>query len=82
MYIVIIFNLEWKGCLARVFGGEIAHVPGAEIKDICLTVYIVLLGYYQIFESQAILSHDHYRSGGMLHQHPLPLLTKLGSLKE
>jgi len=39
------------GCLARTFGGEIPRVPGAVIKDTCLTVYIVLLGYYRIFES-------------------------------
>jgi len=51
MYIVIVFNLEWKGCLVRMFGGEIRCVPGAIIKDTCLTVHIVLLGYYRIFES-------------------------------
>jgi len=39
------------GCLARMFGGEIPRVPGAVKKNTCLTVYIVLLGYYRIFES-------------------------------
>jgi len=34
------------------FGGEIPRVPGAAIKNTCLTVYIVLLGFsYRIFES-------------------------------
>jgi len=45
MYIVIAFNLEWKGYLACTFGREIPRVPGAIMKDTCLTVYIVLLGY-------------------------------------
>jgi len=36
----------------RTFGGEIPRVPGAAIKNTCLTVYIVLLGFsYRIFES-------------------------------
>jgi len=36
-----------------MFGGEIPRVPGAAIKNPCLTVYIVLLGFsYQIFESR------------------------------
>jgi len=39
------------GCLACMFGGEIPGVPGTVIKNTYLTVYIVLLGYYQIFES-------------------------------
>ena len=39
------------GSLARTFGGEIPCVPGAVTKDSGLTVYIVLLGYYQIFKS-------------------------------
>jgi len=51
IYIVLAFNLEWKGCLACTFGGEIPHVPSTVKKDTCLTVYIVLLGYYRIFES-------------------------------
>jgi len=29
------------------------HVPGTVIKDTCLTVYMILLGYYWIFESDA-----------------------------
>jgi len=44
------------GCLAHTFGGEIPHVPGTVIKDTCLTVYIVLLGFYRIFESKAAQS--------------------------
>jgi len=51
MYIVIVFNLEWKGCVVPTFGGEIPRVPSTVKKDTCLTVYIVLLGYYRIFES-------------------------------
>jgi len=43
-----------KGCLARTFGGEIPRVPSAVIKGTCLTVYIVLLGYYRIFESNQL----------------------------
>ena len=36
----------------RTFGGEIPHVPGAAIKNPCLTVCIVPLGFsYWIFES-------------------------------
>jgi len=36
----------------RMFGGEIPRVPGAAIKNICLTVHIVLLGFsYRIFKS-------------------------------
>jgi len=36
----------------RMFGGEIPRVPGAAIKNTCLTVYIVLLGFsYRIFKS-------------------------------
>jgi len=34
-----------------MFGGEIPRVPGTVIKDACLTVYIVLLGYYWVFKS-------------------------------
>jgi len=41
----------------RTFGGEIPHVPGTVIKNTCLTVYIELLGYYQIFESMLSLAH-------------------------
>jgi len=37
MYIVIVFNLEWKGCLACTFEGEIPYVSGTVIKDACLT---------------------------------------------
>jgi len=40
-----------QGCLVLTFGGQIPCVPGAVIKDTCLTVCIVLLGYYRIFES-------------------------------
>jgi len=27
MYVVIVFNLEWKGCLARMFGAEVPVCP-------------------------------------------------------
>jgi len=27
MYIVIVFNLEWKGCFAHTSGGEIPVCP-------------------------------------------------------
>jgi len=40
-----------KGCMACTFGGQIPHVPSAVIKNTCLIAYIVLLGYYRIFES-------------------------------
>jgi len=50
IYFVIVFNLELNWCLACKFG-EIPCVLSAIIKDSCLTVFIVLLGYYQIFES-------------------------------
>jgi len=40
MFIVIVFNLEWKGCLTCTFGGDIPRVPGTVIKDTCLTMYI------------------------------------------
>jgi len=30
----------------RTFGGEVPRVPGAAIKNTCLTVYIVLLGFF------------------------------------
>jgi len=39
MYVVIVFNLEWKRCLVCTCGGKIPCVSGAVIKDICLTVY-------------------------------------------
>jgi len=40
------------GCLVRAFGGEIPRVPGAVIKNTCITIYIVLLGFsYRIFDS-------------------------------
>jgi len=55
MYIVTVFNLECKGYLVCMFGGEIPCVPSTVRKDTCLTVYIVLLGYYQIFESSVHL---------------------------
>ena len=42
---------EMKGGLVDRFGGEIPRVPSAVIKNTCLTVYFVLLGYYQIFKS-------------------------------
>jgi len=43
---------EATGCLTRTFGGKIPHVPSAAIKNTCLTVYVVLLGFsYRIFES-------------------------------
>lgn len=50
------------------------------IQSWCIT----LISYHFSFLSkyEAILSHDHYRSDGLLHHHPLPLLTKLGSLTE
>jgi len=36
----------------HTFEGEIPHVPGTAIKNTCLTVYIVLLGFsYWVFES-------------------------------
>jgi len=45
MYIVIVFNLERKGCLVCMFGGKVPHVPSAVINDTGLTVYVVLLDY-------------------------------------
>ena len=54
MYIVIVYNLEWKECLVHTFGGEIPLVPVAVVKYTCLTVYIGPLGYYWIFETIGI----------------------------
>ena len=48
-----------KRCLARKFGGETPRVPSAVRKDTCLTIYLVLLGCYHIFESLLIIQfHD------------------------
>jgi len=52
MYIVIVFNLKQKGCLVRMFGGEISRGHGTIMKDTCLTIYIVLSGCYLILESR------------------------------
>jgi len=30
------------GCLARTFGGEIPHVPGAAIKNTCLIALLTI----------------------------------------
>jgi len=46
-----------KGCLARTFGGEISRVPGTVIKDTCLTVHIVPLGYNWIIKLTQKTSH-------------------------
>jgi len=39
-----------------MFGGEILRVPAATRKNTCLTIYIVRLGYYWIFESKHLKS--------------------------
>jgi len=42
----------------RMFGGEIPRVPSAAIKNTCLTVYIVLLGFsYRTFESTSFTGY-------------------------
>jgi len=43
MYIVIVFNLKLKGCLAYTFGGDIPSVPGAIVKDTFITCLIVYM---------------------------------------
>jgi len=46
MYIVIVFNLKWQGVWCRRLEERSPCVPGAVIKDICITVHIVLLGFF------------------------------------
>jgi len=50
MCIVIVFNVKWKGVWSTCLEERSPMCLGV-IENTCFTVYIVLLGYYQIFES-------------------------------
>ena len=59
------------------FGGEIPRVPGAAIKNPCLTVHFVLLGFsYWIFESNLTGQRQNRAPRNGIHSHAYAFCVK------